>query len=93
MFLFLLLRCNVSLTVKVVQYGEVFDQLFDVRTKVASTGGAGKDIARAQVHETMLTKSVTTGQDARDLILVAVLVEANGTCYFHSVVFVGVHLF
>ena len=83
--LLLLLGADVPLTVEVVEYCEVLDQLLDVRAEVAPARRAGQDVARAEVHEAVLTESVATGEDARDFFLVVVLIEADGTSDFHPV--------
>ena len=83
--LLLLLGANVPLTVEVVEYCEVLDQLLDVRAEVAPARRAGQDVARAEVHEAVLTESVAAGEDARDFFLVVVLIEADGTSDFHPV--------
>ena len=61
MFVLFLLRCHVPLAVQVVKYSEILDQLLHIGAEVAATGGARQDIARAQVHQTVLAKSVPTG--------------------------------
>ena len=81
--LLLLLGSHNSLRVQVVQNREVFDQLLDVRAEVAAAGGASQDVAGAQIHQAVLAEGVVAGKDARDLLFVVVLVEANGTGDFH----------
>ena len=83
--LLLLLGADVPLTVKVVEYCEVFDQLLDVRAEVAPARRAGQNVARAEVHEAVLAERVAAGEDARDLLFVVVLIEADGTGDFHPV--------
>jgi len=61
MFVLFLLRCHVPLAVQVVKYSEILDQLLHIGAEVAATGGARQDIARAQVHQTVLAESVPTG--------------------------------
>ena len=38
-FLLFLLSADMALTVKIVKYGEVLDQLFDIRTEIAPASG------------------------------------------------------
>lgn len=85
-FLFFLLRADVPLTVQVVQYSKVFDQLFDIWAKVTPARRTGQYVTGSQVHQTMLAKSVTTGQDAWDFLFVIILIKADRTSYFHPVV-------
>ena len=73
------------LTVQVVEYCEVLDQLLDVRAEIAPARRTGQDVARAEVHEAVLTECVAAGENARDLFLVVVLIEADGTSDFHPV--------
>ena len=87
-FLLLLLGGDVLLAVEVVEDGEILYKLLDVGGEVAAAGGAGEDVGSAQVHEAVLTEGVAASEDARDLLLVVVLVEADGAGHFHSVVFV-----
>jgi len=58
-FLLLLKRRHDLLGVEVVQDREVLDQLLDVGAEVAAAGRARQDVARSQVHETVLAKSVS----------------------------------
>ena len=91
LFLLLLLLCgHVPLTVEVVENCEVFYQLLDVGAEVTAAGRAGENVARAQIHETVLAEGVAAGENPGDLVLVIVLVETDGTGDFHSVVFVRV---
>ena len=76
------------LTVEVVEDCEVFNQLLDVGAEVAAASGACEYVAGAEVHEAMLTESVPTGENARDLLLVVVLVEADRARHFHPVLLV-----
>ena len=82
--LLLLLRGNDLLGVQVVEDGEVLDELLDVGTEVTAAGGTGQDVARAQVHQTVLAESVATSQDPWNLLLVVVLVEANRAGDLHG---------
>jgi len=59
------------------QYGEVLDQLLNIWREVLATGGAGEDIGGAQVHQAVLTEGVPALEDARDLVLVVVVVVAD----------------
>ena len=85
-FLLDLLHQNLSfLVVEVVKDREVFDQLLDVWREVGAAGRAGEDVARAQVHEAVLAERVPAGEDARDLVLVVVVVVADRTSHLHLV--------
>lgn len=87
-FLFFLLSADMALTVKIVKYGEVLDQLFDIRTEIAPASGTSQYIARSEVHEAVLAEGMSTGEYARDLLFVVVLVEANRTGHFHPVIII-----
>ena len=69
--------------VETVKNCEVLDELFNVRTKVGTTGGTCEYVACAQVHETVLAEGVPALEDARDLILVVVVVVAYGAGDVH----------
>lgn len=71
------------LGVQVVEYGKVFDELLDVRTEVGSASRAGEDVAGAQVHEAVLAESMAAREDARDFLLIVVVVVADGASDFH----------
>ena len=71
------------LRIQVVEYSKVFDELLDVGTEIGPAGGAGEDIAGAQIHEAVLAEGMAAGEDARDLLLVVVVVVADGASDFH----------
>ncbi len=80
----LLLSWDHFFRVEVVQNGEVFNQLLDIGAEIAAASWTGKNVTRSQIHETVLAESVATSQDARDLLLVIILVEADGARDFHG---------
>ena len=88
-FLFFKLVGYVLFAVEVVKDCEVFNQLLDVGAEVAAASGACEYVAGAKVHKAMLTESVPTGENARDLLLVVVLVEADRARHFHPVLLVS----
>jgi hypothetical protein len=71
------------LGVQVVQDCEVLNQLFHVGAEVRSTRGTRKDIGSPQVHEAILAKGVAAGEDARDFLLIIVMIVADGARHFH----------
>jgi len=62
---------------------EILDKLLHVWREVFPAGGAGEDVASAQVHEAVLAEGVPALKDARDLVLVVVVVVANGAGDVH----------
>lgn len=86
--LFLLLGAHVLLTVQVVQNREILYQLLHVRAKVGATSGAGEDVAGAEVHEAVLAEGVAAGEDARNFLLVIILIKADRARHFHPVLLV-----
>jgi len=77
---------GVLVLVEKVKDCEVFYQLLDVRRKVLAAGGAGKDAGSPEVHEAALAEGVTTLEDTRDLVLLVVVVVANGARYLHNLI-------
>ena len=76
------------LGVEVVENGEVFDELLDVGAEVAATRGARQDVGGAQVHQAALAEGVPAAENARDLLLIVVLVEADRALNLHPVLLV-----
>lgn len=87
--LFFLLGADMPLTVEIIQYGEILDQLFDIWAKIASACWTCKNVARSKVHKTMLAEGVSTGEYARDLLLVIVLIKTDRTSHFHPVIVIA----
>ena len=50
-----------ALTIQVVKYGEVLDQLFDIWAEIAAACRAGQDVIRSQIHEAVLAERVAAG--------------------------------
>ena len=83
--LFFLLGAYVAFAVQVVQYGEVLDQLLDVRAEITAACWASQYVTSSQVHEAVLAEGVAAGEYAWDFIFVIVLIKADWTSYFHPV--------
>ena len=62
---------------------KILDKLLNIWREVLPAGGAGEDVAGAQVHEAVLAEGVPALEDARDLILVVVVVVAYGAGDVH----------
>ena len=70
--------------IKIVQNSKVLNELLDVRTEVRTTSRTCKNVGRSQVKQTGLTEGVPAGKDARDFLLIIIVVVANWASNFHS---------
>ena len=84
--LLLLLSADMALTVEIVQYGEVLDQLLDVWAEITPARRAGQYVTRPEIHEAMLAEGMAAGEDAGDFLFVIILIKADRTSYFHPVI-------
>ena len=88
LLLLFLLGAHMLLTVEIVQDSKILYQLFHVRAEIGSTSWTSEYVARPEVHQTVLTKSMAAGQNPRNLLLVIVLVKADRARHFHPVLLV-----
>ena len=75
-----------ALTVEIVQYGEVLDQLLDIWAEITPACRAGQYVTRPEIHEAMLAEGMAAGEDAGDFLFVIILIKADRTSYFHPVI-------
>jgi len=73
----------VLLAVQVVQYGEVLDELLNIRREVVAASGACKYVRSPQIHQTVLTERVTARKDSRNFFLIIVVIKADRTSHLH----------
>ena len=74
------------LVVNVVQNCEVSNQGFDLGREELPTSRTSENVGSPQVQQANLAESVSTKQNARDLVFVVVLIVANWAVYIHNII-------
>ena len=67
------------------QNGKVLDELLNIWCEVFATGGARKDVGGAKIHQAVLTEGVPALKNARDLVLVVIVIVAYRASYVHLI--------